>query len=488
MRHHRKFALIALALVLACAMNTQAQNAAPASDIWMSVTLQGRKIGSMHQTRTVEGNRVTSAQMLDVTLDRAGIALHVTQSERAVETRDGEPLAFSARTDMPGSESSLDGKRLPDGRFGIVRTAGGATRTETLDWPAGAKLDEGQRLAELAAGAAPDTRYRVTGFDPSSTQVLTMDNTVVGMETIDLPGGAQRLLHTRSKVDMADGGEYAGEVWADAHADARRMTMPLLGMDLELIACDKACATAPDQSVDLLTSTVAESPRALPPMQRDGMLDYTMSVRGDPKAPFANTDEQQARALGGGRWTVRIGPSAANASLATPEAPPTAADIAANEWLQADAPAIRELALRTAGPIRGADARMRALAEFVRSYITEKDLSVGYGSALDTLKSREGDCTEHAVLLAALARALGIPARIAVGLAYAPGFPGHAQSFVPHMWVQAWIGDRWQSYDAALGQFDAGHIALGVGDGDPWRFYAGLTTLGNLRIEAVRSR
>ena len=39
--------------------------------------------------------------------------------------------------------------------------------------------------------------------------------------------------------------------------------------------------------------------------------------------------------------------------------------------------------------------------------------------------------------------------------------------FAPHAWVQAWDGTRWTSYDAALGRFDAGHIALMIGDGDP---------------------
>ena len=57
--------------------------------------------------------------------------------------------------------------------------------------------------------------------------------------------------------------------------------------------------------------------------------------------------------------------------------------------------------------------------------------------------------------------------------------------FVPHAWVQAWVDGRWQSYDAALGRFDSGHIALGVGDGDPWRFFSGVGTLGNLQLEAV---
>jgi hypothetical protein len=58
---------------------------------------------------------------------------------------------------------------------------------------------------------------------------------------------------------------------------------------------------------------------------------------------------------------------------------------------------------------------------------------------------------------------------------------------VPHAWVQAFIDGRWQSFDAALHGFDAGHIALSVGDGDPWRFFAGFDTLGRMRVDAVQA-
>lgn len=49
-------------------------------------------------------------------------------------------------------------------------------------------------------------------------------------------------------------------------------------------------------------------------------------------------------------------------------------------------------------------------------------------------------------------------------------------------WTQAWIDGRWESFDAALRRFDSSHIALSVGDGDPWRFYASVRVFGNVVI------
>jgi hypothetical protein len=91
------------------------------------------------------------------------------------------------------------------------------------------------------------------------------------------------------------------------------------------------------------------------------------------------------------------------------------------------------------------------------------------------------------VLLAALGRALDIPTRVVDGLAYTDHYAGKEHVFVPHAWTQAWVDGHWQSFDAALPGFDAGHIALSVGDGDPWRFFAGMDTLGHLRIERVEA-
>ena len=64
-------------------------------------------------------------------------------------------------------------------------------------------------------------------------------------------------------------------------------------------------------------------------------------------------------------------------------------------------------------------------------------------------------------------RIVGLPARIAVGVAYVPGF-GHFSEdvFGPHVWNQAWIGGKWIDFDAAHGPFGAGHITLATPVGD----------------------
>ena len=111
---------------------------------------------------------------------------------------------------------------------------------------------------------------------------------------------------------------------------------------------------------------------------------------------------------------------------------------------------------------------------------------LGYGSALEALKSRRGDCTEYAVLLAAMGRAAGIPTRVVSGLVYARNFEGQNYVFVPHVWVHAWTGAGWESFDAALGRFDSTHLAFATSDdGNPVELFAGMNLAHELRLTSA---
>jgi hypothetical protein len=90
----------------------------------------------------------------------------------------------------------------------------------------------------------------------------------------------------------------------------------------------------------------------------------------------------------------------------------------------------------------------------------------GHFPAAEALARRRGDCTESAVLLAALGRATGIPPRWPAAWFIPRRYHGASNVFLPHSWVLAYVGGQWRSYDAALGAFDSSHIALTIGDGD----------------------
>lgn len=476
----RSLAFLAL-LCAACAAG-----AASPDDTWMSVLLDGRKIGRMHTTRRPDGAIVRTTQTMQIELERSGLKLGLSTSETDEETRDGKPLRFESRTKISGIESVQRGTLRADGNLDVTSEVGGATQTRTIAWPQGAVLAEGLRLIEEKHGLVPGTRYKARAFQAENLEAVEVDSRVGEKETIELPDGRREVVRIEQTIDL--GGSPTRTVsWVDADFGVRKLRVPMMGYELTMLACSQACATAPNTSSDILVHTLLAAPRALSVDERSRGTRIVVAATdtSGEALTFATTDEQQVVRLDDGKIELRIAPPAAAGSTPARENPPAAADKQANDWLQSAAPEIVKLAREGAGEAKTRAAQMQNLEDFVRRFIRNKDLSVGYASALEVAKNPEGDCTEHAVLLAALGRALGIPTRVVDGLVYIDEYAGKKNVFVPHAWAQAWIDGRWRSYDAALHGFDAGHIALSTGQGDPWRFYAGFNTLGRVRVDTV---
>ncbi len=102
----------------------------------------------------------------------------------------------------------------------------------------------------------------------------------------------------------------------------------------------------------------------------------------------------------------------------------------------------------------------RKLMKWVNENIKKMPVMV-VPSALDVLHSRVGDCNEHATLLTALLRAVGIPSRISVGLVYS------RNRFYYHAWNEAYVGE-WITMDPTMDQMpaDPTHIKLAEGNLD----------------------
>ncbi|HSG07122.1 MAG TPA: transglutaminase-like domain-containing protein [Longimicrobiales bacterium] len=88
----------------------------------------------------------------------------------------------------------------------------------------------------------------------------------------------------------------------------------------------------------------------------------------------------------------------------------------------------------------------------------EKSITFSVPNAVQVLETLRGDCNEHTVLYVAMARALGLPARTAVGLVYVNG------AFFYHAWPEVWLG-QWVAMDPTFGQYpaDASHIRFVIG-------------------------
>lgn len=451
---------------------------AAAQDTWMAVMLDGQKVGSMHVTREFRDGGVVTTQALDAQVTRLNSPMLMRSTTTAFEAVNGIPQGFSSSSGEGPSATSVTARRRDDATFQLDKTTQGESSVSVLQWPEGALLPEGQRLAVADHGFRRGSTYSLRIFEPSRQQVADVKVVVVGDESVELPGGTERLHHVREELAGTEGGG-AIEAWVDDDGSIRRSIAPMQSFHVEMLACDEACAKAPNQDVDVLRAAMVASPRFLSANLRTGPMRYIVAVRGQRSNPFMDTDEQRVTDLGGGVYQVDTSYSQGYVD----EERPTREDTSPNPWVQSDAPEVRALAQRIVGGAQNDGQRMRRLRGFLTDYIDSKGLDVGYATAVETIHSRRGDCTEHAVLLAALARSLHIPARVVTGLVYVDQFGDSRHVFIPHAWVQAWLNERWVSFDSAQGRYDTTHIALAAGDGDPWRFFGANATLGSIDIQ-----
>lgn len=244
----------------------------------------------------------------------------------------------------------------------------------------------------------------------------------------------------------------------------RRMLATALLLALSALA--PADATEPpshDQAREFLRSLLVASPYRLNASALSGEIRYRLTITAAQPWQPPRTGEQSVAVDGDG---LLLSICADCGDEAAPSAETLQHHLAANAWVRSDDPRIRSFA-RQHGRGRSVHARMARLTEAVRTHMNGPIDYRHYHDAVTALENRNGDCTEFAVLLAAVARARGIPTRIVHGIAYSGRLVDRTHVFSPHAWVQAWDGTRWTSYDAGFGQFGAGHLVLAIGDGDP---------------------
>ena len=113
---------------------------------------------------------------------------------------------------------------------------------------------------------------------------------------------------------------------------------------------------------------------------------------------------------------------------------------------------------RRAGTLTG----LRALADTVRERLPfQSGVTEVHSTALEAYEEGKGVCQDHAHVFLACCRHLGVPARYVSGYLYLPGSDAPVAS---HAWAEAWVVDRWRSFDITNGR-PAGedHIRLAIG-------------------------
>lgn len=462
--------------------------ASTSHETWYQVWIKGERVGYARSVRTETRDEIRHQETISVSLKRATSPVRIWTEETHIETPLGKPLGFELNQRLGGNVTQSRGQWQQD-HWHVEQSDGKQWRKVDVTIPAEALLTEGSERLVRAARANGQKTVGFEILDPSSLSAMKVELTLGPLETVASPTGQIKAFRVDQIMRMP-GANLASTAWEDEAGNMRYTRMPMLGTEFELVESTKADATPEAIGGDLFHLTTLRAPRVLSHRERAAPMRYWLRVDGDVELP-AEAGEQRAQRVDAAHCRLptdtlsrcfRIdinGPAFRDQTIAGPELKK------ASSWVQSDDPAIVAFAKEHTKNAKTENERMEALTKAVSARLADKNLSSGYVGASEAFADRSGDCTEHALLLAAAGRAQGIPTRVAAGLAYTDEFMGVRRVFVPHAWTQAYIDGRWQSFDAALGRFDSGHLLLAVGNGDPGMYFASLNALGNLAIARI---
>jgi hypothetical protein len=463
----------ALAVSLLVCGTGPAQGAAPDRE-WYTLSMDGQRVGyAWRETHAANGERIDS-QVMRVYVSQM---LHTSVVENTVETSRtsaGTPQWIRVQTRNGTNRSGWNATFASEMRTMLV-TVEGTPGTRKLALPPDVLLPDQLpgALIRFATGTAP--RMPLQMIDTSSASVAQ-----VSAERVT-DAAAPGMTSIRLTIPAAGNAPRIESFWLDAQSRITRRERPLFSQPLRWEPCSRDCNATVAKPYDVMARLIVTSPYRIPASALQGPIRYVIS-RADGLVPRMSGTSEQVVVMDGAKSIVTICNTCGEPVKLTDAE--RRSYLASNAWVQADSAEVKNFA-RNNGSGGKPERVMPDLVEAVRMHMTGETNVLGYASATQALATRSGDCTEFAVLLAAAARARGIPARLVVGLVYAERFSGKKEVFSPHMWVQAWTGDRWVSYDAGIGNFDATHIALAIGDGDPRRMDVNYGASGQWRIEKL---
>ncbi len=419
---------------------------------WRGVYYRGEKIGFTVGQVTATGAGFELHEDARLQMSLLGATTPAIIKTTAIVDKAFALQSFDFSLD-PGTgpiqvRGALDGLQLT-----LSITSGGSTRSETrtLDEPPSLMLGLSRRLA--GTGLVRGARHEWMMFDPATLRNAPVRVDVGGREVVQVDNRPVPAF----RVDMSFAG-LTTTSWITDTGEVVREESPM-GLLTVAESSERAVALAVprDVQIDLLEAS------AVVPQSKQRIEDprdvrrLRLRLEG---ADLSSADLQGAGQRVDGDVIELVDVRTLEAAAAPADLPRY---LAPEPFIESDAPEIRDEAARVLAGATTAREKAERLTRHVNALL-EKKPTVSLPSAVEVLRTRVGDCNEHTALFVALARAAGIPARIAVGLVAV------RNAFYYHAWPEVFIdeGDGrglWLPVDPTFNQFpaDATHVRLARG-------------------------
>lgn len=436
--------------------------AAQSSDRWYAVSIGGAHVGWSHESRAAIDSGIAVSTTLHIVINRLGHAVVIETVDRSVETVAGAFVSSETTTRL-SEQATVTHAWLDGDSVRISTTAGGRTFSRAV--AAGGALIGAAAAMRLTADTlrAPGDSVVFRTFLATLAAPATVTRTLAATDTITVAG---RTLEARRVLERSAALPVAARTWIDAAG--RLLTTAFdspLGTMVSVLADSASAVPASAVAVlgdDQFSRTLVRTHLRIPQARRLAML--RLALRADSSLPWPDLEGpgQHVRSAAPGTLVLQItrrDPPAGSHPFPVAVTAETREFLAPNAYVQSDDSTLRALALRIVGPETDAWRATLALEHWVADSM-HFDLGIAFAPSVEILQRRRGTCVAYATMLASLARALGIPSRVAFGYVYVNGiFGGHA-------WTEVRIGDGWYAADGAVvpyGAADAARLAFATG-------------------------
>ncbi len=423
-------------------------------------------------------------------IKRFGQDLQMTSVLRTTESETGDLFQFEYEIKNPPAKPSSVVGVIKGNQLVLTSTVNGQKSEKKKFWQIGTKSPIYQEYLLKKRTLKPETSLHFKAFIPEYNKVTDINISAgVHRRTTLLNKEKRKLLVLRITQSILP--TMPMRAYMDEKGNILKSEMDFLGKKMITYNVPKEVAlqAISGEELDLAVGTLVRVHR-INKAHKTKKVVYEITSKGcEPADLLVNDETQEVKKTEKGKALVtvtqiKLNPIRRNAKVGKEYLKPSS-------FIQTKDARIVQLAHQVVGssvdPLRVA----YQLEKLVHKKVSEKNFSTALASAAEVAQSLQGDCTEHAVLLAALLRVKRIPSRIVVGMVYT----ARQQAFGGHMWTEALIGNQWVPLDATMGQggIGAAHIKMGTSsfsDDGPSPITAFLPLhqiLGNMEINILSS-
>lgn len=447
MKHFRR-TLLSLTAAVIIITDPAGSSQAAEQNAWYIVEFDGKRVGYEHLRwgpAAANADLVRCYRRTQIKLSRFGTDVNISARLSTLQDADGRLREFQlSRVDRSGVRLQRSGEYEAEGRLFVVsETKTGTTETKRI--AVGGDVWSPVMALWMPATVGPQRR-RVTHpvFFPESLGVSGIVTEYRAGNTLKLASGRMPV----QRLNFYPDGDPARltTLSFDESGQVLQQEKRVFGGVLRIrkATADQALTASRESvDVDVLSLIPIEGNLGRTNVQR--VVELQLAVTDGAIEDLPVTAQQSVRRISASQLAVTLSLPDPDRLLPSRIGSVPAEFLKSTRWMPLDDPALQKMAMLGAGATADAGLICRRLETHVYRQLRRAPFETSLLTADEVARSRRGDCTEHAVLLAALMRIKGIPSRVASGLvpvARGYGFQGHT-------WVEARLGDTWVSFDSA---------------------------------------